>query len=209
MSQNGRREFLTSAAAAAAALAACSPKLGGDQVSAQPAHGPCGAMYDEQGIVHNVAPHLHDAVFRQNLLTFDPIAIPSPTMADLTQPRVAQTLSTLNSVMISTVTVTKNDGSVHGPPPNILPTAFIPTPTALPLGSYNLIPWNPLSPTQPGSRSPVVLSLAQYMAITSSPPPPSPLIPDWTRMLMFVIPVAGGPGGPDPGDAMCAHPFGM
>jgi hypothetical protein len=196
MSQNGRREFLTSAAAVAAALAACAK-----QEVAQA----CGTMYDEHGIVSACAQHFSDPNFLPALATFNVFNIPSPTMADLTQQRVAQTLGTINNIMhVSTVTVKKNDGSLHGPPSNFLPTA-----TDLPLGSYNLIPWNPQSPTQPGSRSPVVLSLRQYMVLTSFPPPPNPFIPDWTKMLMFVVPDPVSPGGPSPGNAMCAHPFGM
>ena len=61
MSQNGRREFLTSAAAVAAALAACTAPARRAQAQ------PCGTMYYEQDIVHKVAPYLHDTDFRKQL----------------------------------------------------------------------------------------------------------------------------------------------
>ena len=50
MSQNSRREFLTSAAAVAAALAACAAPARRAQAQT------CGSIYDEAGIVDKVAP---------------------------------------------------------------------------------------------------------------------------------------------------------
>ncbi|MEA2789329.1 MAG: hypothetical protein QOG73_1735, partial [Acetobacteraceae bacterium] len=64
MSQKGRREFLTSAAAAAAALAACTAPA--RRAQAQPA---CATMYDEHGIVGEVAPFVHNTAFRDQLIT--------------------------------------------------------------------------------------------------------------------------------------------
>src|ERR1700760_1589908 len=175
MSQNGRREFLTSAAAVAAALAACA-KQGVAQ--------PCATMYDEHDIVPKVAPFVHVDAFRNQLITF-PATI-TPTMANLTQPLVGNTLAALAGKGITTVTVARG--------------------TNVPLGTYNLIPLGGTPGNPPsGRRSPVVLSLDQYMAGT--------FIPDWTKILMFVIPDKPASGPPiSPGaasSAMCGHPFGM
>jgi hypothetical protein len=124
-----------------------------------------------------------------------------------------------NTMHVFMVKVKANDGSLDGLQPP--PPQFLPNPADLPLGYYKLIPLggtpgNPQSPndsTKPGSRSPVVLSLAQYKVISSSAAPPTAFRPDWTKMLMFVVPDKVGPAGPiSPGDAfsaMCAHPFGM
>jgi hypothetical protein len=174
MSQNGRREFLTSAAAVAAALAACT-------APAQPA---CATMYDEHDIVPKVAPYVHDTAFRNQLITF-PATI-TPTMANLTQPLVANTLAALAGKGITTVTVTRG--------------------TNVPLGTYNLIPLG-TTPAPPFQRSPVVLSLAQYMAN------PATFIPDWNKILLFVIPdrLHGGHAitTAEASSGMCIHPFGM
>ena len=79
MSQKGRREFLTSAAAVAAALAACTAPA--RRAQAQPA---CVTMYDEHDIVHKVAPFwCMLTTFRNQLITFP--AGTTPTMANLTQ----------------------------------------------------------------------------------------------------------------------------
>jgi hypothetical protein len=178
MSQNGRREFLTSAAAVAAALAACTAPAPGTGAT-------CVTMYDEHDIVPKVAPYVHDTAFRNQLITF-PATI-TPTMANLTQPLVDNTLAALARPGIGITTVTVARG------------------TEVPLGTYKLIRLG-TTPAPPFQRSPVVLSLAQYMANTFNP--------DWTKILMFVIPDPLGPGGSpiSPGDAtsaMCAHPFGM
>src|ERR1700731_1292107 len=124
MSQNGRREFLTSAAAVAAALAACTAPA--RRAQAQPA---CDTpMYDEQGLVNVCAQLIHgDPTFLPALVTFG-VDNPSPKMTDLNQTVVQGTLGAINNKMhVSTVTVKKNGGSLHGPPSN-----FIPQPTDLP-----------------------------------------------------------------------------
>jgi hypothetical protein len=186
MSQNGRREFLTSAAAVAAALAACVAPA-----RRALAQGFCGTTYYEQGIVHIVAQHLHDANFLKNILTF-PDGV-TADIANLTPQFVKNTLDYLNSIGITTVTVRDS--------------------TYVPKGKYELVelipsgttPVNP-QPPQLGKRSPVVLSLDQYKAQSFNP--------DWNRMLLFVLPMKDAHGNPvtTPGDAesaMCAHPFGM
>jgi hypothetical protein len=205
MSQNGRREFLTSAAAAAAALAACTAPVR----RAQAASAVCGCMYDEGGLVSECAKHFNNPGFLSKLVTFDVVTVPSPTMAGVTLPLVKQTLDTMNNIMhVSVVRVRANDSSLA-----LGGSLAPPSESDLPLGFYELVSWgtpltNPSSPTDPdhpGKRSPVVLSLAQYMAGT--------FIPDWTKILMFVIPDKPASGPPiSPGaafSAMCAHPFGM
>jgi hypothetical protein len=176
MSQKGRREFLTSAAAAAAALAACTAPA--RRAQAQPA---CATMYDEHGIVGKVAPFVHNTAFRDQLITFP--AATTPTMANLTQQLVENTLNALKGKGVTTVTVTKG--------------------TNVPLGTYELVSWG--NPSQPGKRSPVVLTLAQEQA--------GSFVPDWSRILLFVIPdrLHGGHDitTADASSKMCIHPFGM
>jgi hypothetical protein len=192
MSQKGRREFLTSAAAVAAALAACT-------APARRAQAACGSIYDEAGIVKKVAPLVHDIAFQNNLLTF-PANNLQPTWDDLYQnlQLVDDTWQTLNHHQITTVTV-KN------PPPNL--------PLGLPPGMYDLIPSNkkpvdPQSqPPQHGKRWPVVLTLEQQQTGSFNPP-------DWTQILLFVIPHPrdrqGQPISTDDATAaMCVHPYGM
>jgi hypothetical protein len=208
MSQNGRREFLTSAAAAAA-LAACTAPVRRAQAAAV---APCGCMYDEGGLVSACALHFHDPGFLPKLVTF---SVPSPTTAGLTPSLVAKTLDAMNNIMhVSMVRVKANDGSLA-----LGGAMSPPDPLDLPLGFYELIPLggppgnppSPDDPAKPGRRSPVVLSLAQYMAISSPTAPAGAFRPDWKTMLMFVVPDRVG-ASPSPGgafSAMCAHPFGM
>jgi hypothetical protein len=193
MSQNGRREFLTSAAAAAAALAACSPKLGGDQVTAQPAQAqpPCKTIYDEHDIVPKVAPFVHVDAFRDQLITFP--AGTTPTMANLTQnPQFVD-----NTLKALTVTLVALGGQG-------ITTVKVKRGTNVPLGTYDLIQLG-TTPAPPFKRSPVVLTVAQEMA--------GSFIPDWNKMLLFVIPdpkVGGQPiTGGQAHSKMCVHPFGM
>jgi hypothetical protein len=183
MSQNGRREFLTSAAAVAAALAACSAPA--RRAQAQPA---CVTMYDEQGIVHIVAQAVQNTAFLNQLITFP--AGTTPAMANLTPQFVNNTLTALSNQSITTVRVKRG--------------------TNVPLGTYDLIPLG-TTPAPPFKRSPVVLSLDQYRAHYEGD---HAFSPDWSRILMFVIPTKDAHGNPTttPGgaeSAMCAHPFGM
>jgi hypothetical protein len=186
MSQNGRREFLTSAAAVAAALAACTAPARRAQAQA------CGAMYKEQDIVSKVAPYVHDTVFRKELITFTapgPTGA-SPTMANLTQKLVDKTLAALTGKGVTTVIV--------------LNTTNLPPGTNLPLGEYELVSWE--TTPGPGKRWPVVLTLTQEAAGSFKP--------DWSKILLFVIPDPKGSGGQDITTAgarskMCTHPFGM
>jgi hypothetical protein len=181
MSQKGRREFLTSAAAVAAALAACTAPA--RRAQAQPA---CVTMYDEHDIVHKVAPLVHVDAFRNQLITFP--AGTTPTMANLTQHLVDNTLAAL----------------AQRPKPDIT-TVIVNGGTNVPLGTYSLIPLG-TTPAPPFQRSPVVLTVAQERA--------GSFIPDWNKILLFVIPDPKDPGGHDITEdqahsAMCIHPFGM
>jgi hypothetical protein len=189
MSQNGRREFLTSATAVAAALAACTAPA--RRAQAQPPA--CVTMYDEAGLVSRVAPFVHIPDFRNELITFtvpraSSTAVASPTMAYLNRGAgsalVDSTLAALTSRGVTSVTVTKS--------------------TYVPLGTYDLISSG--TTPGPGKRWPVVLTLAQERA--------GSFIPDWSQILLFVIPDPKGPGGHDittseAHAAMCVHPFGM
>jgi hypothetical protein len=183
MSQNGRREFLTSAAAVAAALAACTAPAR----RAQAQH--CGSIYDEQGIVPKVGRFVSDSTFRNQLITF-PATI-TPTMANLTNNLVDNTFNALNDKHLTSVTVKS--------PPN--PSL----PSGLPSGTYNLIPSG--TTPGPGNRWPVVLSVQQQQAGSFNP--------DWSKVLLFVIPDPKDPGGHDitteaqAHSAVCIHPFGM
>jgi hypothetical protein len=184
MSQNGRREFLTSAGAVAAALAACAAPVRRAQAA------PCGSIYDEAGIVSKVAPLVHDIAFQNNLLTF-PADNLQPTMNDINQNKslVDDTWQTLKHHQITTVKVVRQ---INGTPATPAPD------------TYTLIP----STTTPGTltRWPVVLTLEQQQ--TGS------FVPDWNQILLFVIPHPRDYQGQPTitGDAkaeMCVHPFGM
>jgi hypothetical protein len=193
MSQNGRREFLTSAAAVAAALAACTAPARRAQAQS------CKTIYDEHDIVPKVAPHVHDTVFRDKLITFP--AGTSPTMNNLTHGLgptfVDRTLAALTDPPIQLTSVTVK----NTPNPNL--------PPGLSSGTYDLIPLgttpgpaNPLPPNH-GRRSPVVLTKAQASSFDA----------DWSKILMFVIPdpnPVDDSGHPTtPGNSICIHPFGM
>jgi len=180
MSQNGRREFLTSAAAVAAALAACTAPA--RRAQAQPA---CATMYDEAGIVSKVAPLVHDTVFENNLLTF-PADNLQPKWNDLIQnPQlVDDTWQTLKHRQITTVTVVRG--------------------TNVPLGTYDLIP----SGTTPGSlkRWPVVLTLEQERTGSFNPDWNKILL----FVIPHPRDYQGQPTSTgDAKAAMCVHPFGM
>jgi hypothetical protein len=196
MSQNGRREFLTSAAAVAAALAACTAPA--RRAQAQPPT--CKTMYDENDIVpkvaHLLAPGSH-TTFRQDVLTFtNPPVSNNPKWTDLTPPLADHTLGILMTNGIPTVTVKRGNSKV-------------------PVGEYQLVSWgtppvdaDPLStPPKIGKRSPVVLTIDQEKAggFTSSM--------DLKKILLFVIPdpkVGGHDSTEDEAkSAMCVHPYGM
>jgi hypothetical protein len=185
MSQNGRREFLTSAAAVAAALAACTAPARRAQ-----AQQTCATIYDEHDIVPKVASSVHLDSFQDGVITFP--ATTTPTMAALDPGFVDRTLATLKPVHLTSVTV-KNT-----PNPNL--------PPGLSPGTYDLVPLSQSGP--PGKRSPVVLSLSQYNAYYGGD-----FKPDWNKILVFVIPnrVHGGhPATPDEANSdICIHPFGM
>jgi hypothetical protein len=137
MSQNGRREFLTSAAAVAAALAACTAPARRAQAQA------CATtMYREADIVGKVARFVSDSTFRNQLITFDVNNAPQPTMADLTPGLVDKTLAALTSKSVTSVTVTKS--------------------TYLPLGEYKLVSGQ--TTPAPDKRWPVVLTMEQQAA---------------------------------------------
>jgi hypothetical protein len=182
MSQNGRREFLTSAAAVAAALAACTAP--GRRAQAQS----CGSIYDEAGIVGKVAPLVHDITFQNNLLTFDANNLqPTAEYLDKYPQIVDDTWQTLKHHQITTVKV------LNAPPG-----------TNLPLGTYDLIPSN----TTPGSlkRWPVVLTLEQERAGSFKPDWSQILL------FVIPNPRDHQGQPVITGDAhaeMCVHPFGM
>jgi hypothetical protein len=180
MSQNGRREFLTSAAAVAAALAACAAPA--RRAQAQPA---CATMYDEHDIVSKVAPLVHDVAFQNDLLTFAPSNL-QPTWAELNQnlQLVDDTWQTLKNHQITTATVVRG--------------------TYVPLGTYDLIP----SATMPGSlkRWPVVLTLEQERAGSFTPDWSQILL----FVIPHPRDHYGQPTRRDDAQAeMCVHPFGM
>jgi hypothetical protein len=194
MSQNGRREFLTSAAAAAAALAACTAPAR----RAQAQH--CATIYDEQDIVSKVAPFISNSPFRNQLITF-PANI-QPTMGNLNQnPQLVNNTLTALSVTLA---------ALAGPNGQGLTTVTVKNennlPTGLPSGTNDLIPLGTTSAPN-FQRSPVVLSLQQYQAGSFNP--------DWSKILLFVIPDPRHPQDGQPVipreavSAMCAHPFGM
>ena len=175
MSQKGRREFLTSAGAVAAALAACAAPV--RRAQAQPPT--CVTMYDENDIVHKVAPLLQN--IPSGLITF-PAGTPLTMDTLLHNPLyVGNTLAAL----------------AHQPKPDIT-TVIVKRGTNVPLGTYKLIPLG-TTPPPPFQRSPAVLTMTQANSFT----------PDWTRILMFVIPDHLGHTPGEAESAMCVHPFGM
>lgn len=189
MSQNGRREFLTSAAAVAAALAACTAPARRAQ-----AQQTCATIYDEHDIVPKVASSVHLDSFQDGVITF-PATI-TPTMDNLkNNPQfVDNTLATLKAPPIQLTSVTVK----NTPNPNL--------PPGLSSGTYDLVPLSQSGP--PWKRSPVVLSLNQYNAHYGGD-----FKPDWNKILVFVIPDRVHGGHPTtPGEAnsdICLHPFGM
>jgi hypothetical protein len=183
MSQNGRREFLTSAAAVAAALAACA-------APARRAQAACGSIYDEAGIVNKVAPSLGpgDDSLRNQLISFPDGT--TPNLANLTKAAVTRTFEALKAPPIQLTSVT-----VKSPPPALPPG---PSP-----GSYTLVSGD--TTPGPNTRWPVVLTVHQ--------PTGGFTIADWDKILLFVIPeqnpVDGHGNHSTPHDWMCVHPFGM
>jgi hypothetical protein len=185
MSQNGRREFLTSAAAVAAALAACAAPA--RRAQAQPAS--CGSIYEERDIVSKVAPSLGpgDDSLRNQLISFPDGT--TPNIANLTAAAVTRTFNALNGKNVTSVTV-------KSPPPALPPG---PSP-----GSYTLISGD-TTPGPNNTRWPVVLTVHQ--------PTGGFTIADWNKILLFVIPEqhpvddSGHPTNPH--NWMCVHPFGM
>jgi hypothetical protein len=188
MSQNSRREFLTSAAAVAAALAACTAPA--RRAQAQPPA--CKTIYDEHDIVPKVASSVHLDSFQDGVITF-PATI-TPTMATLDPGFVDRTLATLKAPPIQLTSVTVKNLPIPSLPPG------------LSSGTYDLVPLSQSGP--PWKRSPVVLSLDQYNAHYGSD-----FKPDWNKILVFVIPNRVHGGHPTtPGEAnsdICIHPFGM
>jgi hypothetical protein len=185
MSQNGRREFLTSAAAVAAALAACAAPVRRAQAA-------CGSIYEEGDIVSKVAPYLGGPAglaFRKQLITLDDTTFPSPKMGDLTPDAVKRTFDALTSKSVTSVTV-------KSPLPSSLPPG--PSP-----GMYTLVSGD--TTPGPGTRWPVVLTVKQPVGNFTSA--------DWNKILLFVIPEpdpVDDHGHPtNPHDWMCVHPFGM
>jgi hypothetical protein len=187
MSQNGRREFLTSAGAVAAALAACAAPVRRAQAQA-----PCGSIYKEGDIVSKVAPDLggpNGLAFRNKLITI-PDTITAPAMANLTPDAVKQTFDALQGKTVTSVTVKSPlpPGTPPGPSP----------------GMYTLVSGD-TTPGPSNTRWPVVLTMKQRTdGFTSA---------DWNKILLFVIPDQKV-GGHDITEAeahtaMCVHPFGM
>jgi hypothetical protein len=190
MSQKGRREFLTSAAAVAAALAACT-------APARRAQAQCvSPIYDESDIVPKVAKFVSNSTFRDELITFP--AGTTPTMASLTKSLVG---NTLNALTVTLVTL----GGPHNSITKVTVRDNPSRPSGIPTGTYDLIPLG-TTPPPPFQRSPVVLTVAQAGA--------GSFIPDWSRILLFVIPDSKDPGGHDISEdgarsKICTHPFGM
>jgi hypothetical protein len=183
MSQNGRREFLTSAAAVAAALAACAAPVRRAQAQAGAT---CGSIYDESKIVPKVAKFVHLDAFQKQLITF-PAGTPL-TMENLIHNPdfVDRTLKALNDKGLTSVTV-------KSPPP--------PLPPGLSSGTYGLVS---LSAAGSSNRSPVVLTKAQEAFADSA---------DWSKILVFVIPDRVHDGHDITEDEVksdiCIHTFGM